>query len=90
MVRTRLPSIVVIAVALMSLFALSHGDPAATAEPPKAIVDASDGMNALTAAPLVEYATVEREVIARDRQLLNRFGGSSHRSRRIIALQQSA
>jgi predicted oxidoreductase len=38
------------------------------------LADLVAGMNALTAAPLVEYATVEREVIARDRQLLNRFG----------------
>ena len=35
------------------------------------------GMNALTAAPLLEFATVEREVIARDRQLENPFGKDS-------------
>jgi predicted oxidoreductase len=35
------------------------------------------GMNALAAAPGLEFATVEREVIARDRQLLNPFGKDS-------------
>ncbi len=35
------------------------------------------GMNALTAAPLLELATVEREVIARDRQLRNPFAKDS-------------
>jgi predicted oxidoreductase len=35
------------------------------------------GMNALTAAPLLNFATVEREVIARDRQLENPFGKDS-------------
>ena len=35
------------------------------------------GMNALTAEPLLDFATVEREVIARDRQLANPFGKDS-------------
>jgi hypothetical protein len=49
MVRTRLPSTVVIAVALTSLFALFHGDPAATAEPPKPTVDTPDGEDMVAA-----------------------------------------
>jgi predicted oxidoreductase len=32
------------------------------------------GMNALTAEPLLDYAVVEREVVARDRQLNNAYG----------------
>lgn len=35
------------------------------------------GMNALTTTPLLDLATVEREVIARDRQLANPFGKDS-------------
>ena len=41
------------------------------------LADLVAGMNALTAAPLLEFATVEREVIARDRQLDNPFGKDS-------------
>jgi predicted oxidoreductase len=32
------------------------------------------GMNAITAEPLIELAALEREIVARDRQLDNRFG----------------
>src|ERR1700723_392834 len=41
------------------------------------LADLVAGMNALSAAPLLEFATVEREVIARDRQLDNPFGKDS-------------
>ena len=41
------------------------------------LADLVAGMNALTAAPLLDFATVEREVIARDRQLDNPFGKDS-------------
>jgi uncharacterized protein len=41
------------------------------------LADLVAGMNALSVAPLVDFATVEREVIARDRQLLNPFGKDS-------------
>jgi predicted oxidoreductase len=41
------------------------------------LADLVDGMNALTASPLLDFAGVEREVIARDRQLLNPFGKDS-------------
>ncbi len=41
------------------------------------LADLVAGMNALTDAPLLEFATVEREVIARDRQLDNSFGKDS-------------
>ncbi len=41
------------------------------------LADLVAGMNALTAVPLLDFATVEREVIARDRQLENGFGKDS-------------
>jgi uncharacterized protein len=41
------------------------------------LADLVAGMNAQTAVPLLEFATVEREVIARDRQLDNPFGKDS-------------
>jgi predicted oxidoreductase len=43
------------------------------------------GMNALTATPLLEFAIVEREVISRDRQLLNPFGKDSQ----LAAIRQA-
>jgi uncharacterized protein len=41
------------------------------------LADLVAGMNTLTTAPLLDFATVEREVIARDRQLDNPFGKDS-------------
>jgi uncharacterized protein len=41
------------------------------------LADLVAGMNALTATKLVDFATVEREAIARDRQLHNPFGKDS-------------
>jgi uncharacterized protein len=41
------------------------------------LVDLVAGMNAITAVPLLDFATVEREVTSRDRQLANRFGKDS-------------
>ena len=41
------------------------------------LADLVAGMNALTPEPLLDFATVEREVIARDRQLDNPFGKDS-------------
>ncbi len=42
-------------------------------------------MNALTADPLLDFATVEREIIARDRQLDNPFG----KDLQIAAIRQA-
>ncbi len=44
-----------------------------------------EGMNALTPSPLLEYAVVEREVLARDRQLNNKFG----KDLQIAAIRQA-
>jgi predicted oxidoreductase len=41
------------------------------------LADLVAGMNALSAAPLLEFATVEREVVAGDLQLENPFGKDS-------------
>jgi uncharacterized protein len=41
------------------------------------LADLVAGMNALTANPLLDFAMVEREVMARDRQLANPFGKDS-------------
>jgi len=41
------------------------------------LADLVDGMNSLTAVPLLDLRAVEREVIARDRQLDNPFGKDS-------------
>ena len=41
------------------------------------LVDLVAGMNAITAVPLLDFATVEREVTSRDQQLTNRFGKDS-------------
>jgi predicted oxidoreductase len=49
----------------------SHGVDFVVAENLRALVD---GMNTKTETPLLDYATVEREVLARDRQLDNPFG----------------
>jgi predicted oxidoreductase len=39
----------------------------------RTLADLVDGMNALTADPLLEYATVAREIVARDREIANPF-----------------
>ncbi|WP_164001843.1 FAD-binding dehydrogenase [Pyxidicoccus caerfyrddinensis] len=49
----------------------SHGVDFVVAENLRALVE---GMNTKTETPLLDYATVEREVLARDRQLDNPFG----------------
>jgi predicted oxidoreductase len=41
------------------------------------LADLVAGMNELTERPLLDFATVEREILARDRQLKNRFGKDS-------------
>ena len=49
----------------------AHGVDFVVAENLRALVE---GMNTKTETPLLDYATVEREVVARDRQLDNPFG----------------
>jgi predicted oxidoreductase len=49
------------------------------------LADLVAGMNALTDVPLVDLATVEREVVARDRQLNNPFG----KDPQIAAIRQA-
>jgi len=47
--------------------------------------DLVDGMNTKTETPLLDYPTVEREVIARDRQLTNKYG----KDLQIAAIRQA-
>ena len=47
--------------------------------------DLVQGMNALTGEPLLDFATVEREITARDRQLDNPFG----KDLQIAAIRQA-
>ncbi len=49
------------------------------------LADLVAGMNALTDEPLLDFATVEREVLARDRQLDNAFG----KDLQIAAIRQA-
>jgi uncharacterized protein len=49
---------------------LDHGEDFVTATTLRELVD---GMNRVTATPLLDFATVEEEVRARDRELANRF-----------------
>jgi predicted oxidoreductase len=60
----------------------SHGVDFVVAENLRALVD---GMNTKTETPLLDYATVEREVVARDRQLDNPFG----KDLQIAAIRQA-
>jgi predicted oxidoreductase len=60
----------------------SHGVDFVVAENLRALVE---GMNTKTETPLLDYATVEREVLARDRQLDNPFG----KDLQIAAIRQA-
>ncbi|QSQ24352.1 FAD-binding dehydrogenase [Pyxidicoccus parkwayensis] len=60
----------------------SHGVDFFVADNLRALVD---GMNTKTEKPLLDYATVEREVLARDRQLDNPFG----KDLQIAAIRQA-
>ncbi|MCY1022923.1 FAD-binding dehydrogenase [Pyxidicoccus sp. MSG2] len=60
----------------------SHGVDFVVADNLRALVE---GMNTKTETPLLDYATVEREVLARDRQLDNPFG----KDLQIAAIRQA-